>query len=322
MLVLGAMALTLQQRLYLYACIISVCIGMCQWRCWRGMRCQCLLHGPMLPIAAMLLALALQLAIFRLPPGCATALAEPDGNAPRMQPLHHRGVRVAVGVEVALLHHGPAGLHGIQPGRAARSFAAVVAHQQHIGLQGCVGRLRCVPGDDGLLLRRADIARQQGAALAVADVQHAAHGVAGERGVGQVVRGRMQDGKRYAVPLPDLPGNAGHDGADLLQGVIGSDGTQRLHVRARLQHGGRAAYVVAILVAQQQPLRMLVQRIQQGHKYAFARVAAGAVLRPGVKQEAVRAGAHQNGAALPDIGRDQVEMAVCRARRLPQQHRQ
>ena len=44
-------------------------------------------NGSMLPIAAMLLAFALQLAIFRLPPGCATALAEPDGNAPRMQPV-------------------------------------------------------------------------------------------------------------------------------------------------------------------------------------------------------------------------------------------
>ena len=65
----------------------ACCVGMCQWRCWRGMCCKWLLHGPMLPIAAMLLAFALLLAIFRLPPGCATALAEPDGNAPRMQPV-------------------------------------------------------------------------------------------------------------------------------------------------------------------------------------------------------------------------------------------
>ena len=134
--------------------------------------------------------------------------------------------------------------------------------------------------------------------------------------------GRVQHGKHHAIPLPDLPGGAGHDGAHLLQRVIGLDGAQHLHLWSLSQQAGCAAYVIAVLVAQQQPIGVFVQSVQQWYQHALAGIAAGAVLRPGIKQQAVRAGTHQNGAALPHIGRQQIEMPVGRARRLPQQHGQ
>ena len=86
----------------------------------------------------------------------------------------------------------------------------MVRHQQHVGMQRTHPlhtRWGGIARQQSRLLRRLNVAHQQGDLRAVADAQDTAQTVAA-RTRPVVLRQRMQHLKTHAVPLPALPGLA------------------------------------------------------------------------------------------------------------------
>ena len=198
----------------------------------------------------------------------------------------------------------------------------MVGQQQHIGGQWCA---RC---HQGLLLRALDVARQQGCrARGSSDAQHAAVrvGLRAPGAAGGVGRGRLRGvdhGELHAIPVPALARHAGLGGWQSRWCRLRGDGASEQRLGLGGQHGGRAASVVAVAVAEHEHIQALAQRAQQRHQHALAGIAVEAVARASVVEQAVAGRAHQHGAALADVGSQQFKLAGRGPQRLPAQHGQ
>ncbi len=79
------------------------------------------------------------------------------------------------------------------------------------------------------------------------------------------------------------------------------------------EHGLGAADVVVVAVAEHEQVeRRVAARAQQRHQHPLAGVALARVLRPGIEHQHMAAGADEDGAALADVGGEQIEAALGR----------
>ena len=98
--------------------------------------------------------------------------------------------------------------------------------------------------------------------------------------------------------------------------------TPYLSLRLHRQHTGRAAHVVGVTVAEHEAIPARHTSLQQGHEYALTRVAVQAVARPGVIEQDMLVGAHQDCIALADVGDHQLKLARRWRWRAPNAERQ
>ena len=193
----------------------------------------------------------------------------------------------------------------------------MVRHQQHIGAQS-FGL-----SQQSLLLRALNIARQQHAAAPVGNAQHTRQGIRFGRALAhrRVIRDPwVQKRELHAIPFPALPGFATGQRCQPGQGLRNIHRGQHLRGTQQAQHRCRAAGVVAVAVAEHQPIQAHALGLQQRHQHPVARITVQTIARPAVVKQGVVRGLHQHRIALPDVSRQQREFARWRTRGLPQQH--
>ena len=222
---------------------------------------------------------------------------------------------MAIAVAVTRLHQCNPGLHRVQKSSTAGGLAAVVGHQQHGGADiDTLGHQAC-------LLAPLDVTGQQRGLNAVADAQGATQGVALD--TGRIVLGPwVQYLKIDPIPAPALSGLATGGGANRLQLVLSFYRAEQRGTWVHGQHRLSTAHMVAVPVTEQQRVDLGVHRAQQGHQHPVTRIRVPPQTRAGIKNKGVRGGVHNDGIALPDIGRQQLKLPYIGARRLPKQHRQ
>ena len=149
--------------------------------------------------------------------------------------------------------------------------------------------------------------------LRIGDAQHAAQGVGLGVAALVVVVARVQQLEAHPIPLPRLAGAQRRCARPRQQRVPGLERRRQSGHRQRGQHRRRAADVVAVAVAQHQQVQALhAERAQQRHQHARAGVAVARVLRAGVVQQRVRTRAHEDRAALADVGDHELHRALGR----------